>query len=550
MSDQHLWKELLNWTQRNVNDNLTPEERRAQETQQNLEKSKEFYEKKAFLEQVMKELNVDLVSQMKDLLQCFQNPSSITTNKIDENVKDNEQEESLPSSTSKSIPSESFSSSSDKINQKICLERQLQALEELEELTETIDMAQVFAKIGGVDILLPYIEQYLSSIEGIKDPKDIEIMTNTSSLDLVLGILPIFSMVSQNNPDVQNLLFPSNGEEPEHPESKIIRSLCSLILISANQIKEMMTRKKENDQISSNSDNCSDKDIILKLEKLQFKALGALSCLIRGHQTAEKIFFNMRQTRNNKVESIQKIDAIQDKLSIIIFSTMFTQYYSKTDHVIGGKVNETGDETCPPPLENSMRSRILTKSFFFLQALIASDYIEFDVSIPLVQNLLSLILFFLDSKDVLIRGSCQNLITRYNALIYTMVTSNPQIKVTPLVAGGYSDQLKENLLIKCQVMKRILMKTKNSINAEENTVEEIGFWEDFEKFLHSSSSFAPSTNVNTSSTSKTTTGNTVDSDISSNNKNNDLGNNTGTSTDESPVLMLAPPTMTGATNEP
>jgi len=193
-----------------------------------------------------------------------------------------------------------------------------------------------------------------------------------------------------------------------------------------------------------------------------------------------------------------------------------------------------------------MRSRILQKSCFFLQALIACDYVGFDVSVPIVQYLLPLILSFLDSKDDLIRGSCQDLVTRYNALIFTMVMSNPQIKVTPVIAAGYSDQLKEAFIIKCQVMTRLLMKKQSSVTLEDNIVgEEIRFWEDLEKFLRSSFG---SSNVNNSSTSTSGNTRTPVSNTTSNETNDTT--TTTISTEETPVLMLAPPKMTGAPNEP
>ena len=521
----------------------------------------------------MKELSVDLVGHMKDLLKNFQDSSSIeagvkkgngdinstTENSVNEKSEVNNPEgksSTLLSSSSISSTSAPTSSSASLEDDEVRLQRQLKYLEELEDLTENIDMAQTFVKIGGVDILFPYIEQYLLSVEEKEYKENVEENNSETavkdlSLDLVLGILPILSMVSQNNPAVQDHFFPPNEEGSEQQESKIIRSLCTLILSSAKQIQKLNTVEMENDKIGSNSSSCFHREtLVAKLEKLQFKALGALSCLIRGHETAEKIFFNMRHETRAKLEPVHRIDQIEDKLSVLLFSTLFTHYQNKSDHLLGGKVNES-NETDPSSSENSMRSRILRKSFFFLQALIACDYVGFDISVPIVQNLLSLILSFLDSKDDVVRESCQDLVTRYNSLIFTMVMSNPQITVTPPLAGGYSDQLKETLLIKCQVMKRILMKKKNSTSSQEEHTfeEEIKFWEDFDFFLQSSSA-----SIRNTSTSNTTMRNTVNSSVSNNsvnnNRNDTTTDKTTTTTEESPILMIAPPTMTGAPSEP
>merc|ERR1712113_1355082 len=111
---------------------------------------------------------------------------------------------------------------------------------------------------------------------------------------------------------------------------------------------------------------------------------------------------------------------------------------------------------------DNMGKRILQKSFFFLQALIACDYVDFDISVPTVQYLLPSIISFLDVKDDVLRASCQDFLTRYNALIFTMCASNTNITVAPGTAAGYSSDLKENLLIKCQVMKRLLASSQQT----------------------------------------------------------------------------------------
>merc|ERR1712146_146094 len=133
------------------------------------------------------------------------------------------------------------------------------------------------------------------------------------------------------------------------------------------------------------------------------------------------------------------------------------------------------------------------------------------------------------------RGSCQDLVTRYNALIFTMVMSNPQIKVTPVIAAGYSDELQETFLIKCQVMTRLLMKKQSSVTSEDNIVgEEIRFWEDLEKFLRSS---LGSSTVNNSSTPLSGNTRAPVSNTTSNQTNDTT--TTTVSTEETPVLMLA-----------
>merc|ERR1711988_537548 len=120
------------------------------------------------------------------------------------------------------------------------------------------------------------------------------------------------------------------------------------------------------------------------------------------------------------MQPVKTIGQIEDKLSVTLFSTLFTNYNDTKDHIIGCKGNgSTTDKKGSSPsssLDNSMRSRILQKSCFFLQALIACDYVGFDASVPIVQYLLPLILSFLDSKDDVVRESCQDLVTRYNSL--------------------------------------------------------------------------------------------------------------------------------------
>lgn len=153
---------------------------------------------------------------------------------------------------------------------------------ELRDIVEQVDMAQVFTKFGGCEYLLQLIHSAIFEVE-------IKILATS-----------IIATVSQNNISVQDALF----------KSKMTDQLSALFITNTN-------------------------------ENLTNKLLYAISCVIRGHATAEEYFIE-------KFGISVFTKALQSSLAAVISRTLFlANALITSDYSSESRINQVVDTFMP-----------------------------------------------------------------------------------------------------------------------------------------------------------------------------------------------------------